>query len=133
MSANGTSGAGAPMLGIGILTYNRIDKLKRAMQEVRRHTSSPFCLVVADDGSSDQTREYLEADGVARVVGRNMGVCWNKNRLLYFLTNVLNCDAVLLLEDDCYPEAKGWERAWVEAIRLHGHINLAGGDRKSVV
>jgi glycosyltransferase involved in cell wall biosynthesis len=116
-----------PTLGIGILTYNRVDKLKRAVDEVRRRTSSPFCLVVADDGSSDETAQWLEADGVTRIRGRNMGVCWNKNRLLYFMTNVLACDVVLLLEDDCYPEEDGWERPWIEAVRLHGHINLAGG------
>src|SRR5208283_3092283 len=114
-------------LGIGILTYNRRDKLRRAIEEVRRRTSQPFHLVVADDGSSDGTTDFLKADGVPRIVGRNMGVCWNKNRLLYFLSNILNCEAILLLEDDCYPTEQGWERPWVDAVRRHGHINLAGG------
>jgi GT2 family glycosyltransferase len=120
-------GGGMPSLGIGILTYNRVERLKRALEEVRRRTTSPFHLVVADDGSSDGTRRFLEDDGVTRIGGRNMGVCWNKNRLLYFMANVLSCDALLLVEDDCYPEEDGWERPWVEAVRLHGHVNLAGG------
>jgi GT2 family glycosyltransferase len=129
MNGNGTAGpsGGTPSLGIGILTYNRVDRLKRALQEVRRRTASPFHLVVADDGSSDGTAEFLEEDGVTRISGRNMGVCWNKNRLLYFMANVLCCDVLLLLEDDCYPEEDGWEQAWVDAVRRHGHINLAGG------
>ncbi|WP_428375561.1 glycosyltransferase family 2 protein [Lichenicoccus sp.] len=114
-------------IGIGIITYNRLDKLKRAMEAVRRHTSMPFSLVVADDGSSDGTASFLEADGVARITGRNMGVSWNKNRLLWFMTNTLACDGVLLLEDDCHPQADGWQRDWMEAVRRHGHINLAGG------
>jgi GT2 family glycosyltransferase len=127
MNGNISPRPGLPTLGIGILTYNRVGKLQKAMDEVRRRTSSPFCLAVADDGSSDGTANFLEADGVPRIQGRNMGVCWNKNRLLYFLTNVLGCEVVLLLEDDCYPEEDGWERAWIAAARLHGHINLAGG------
>ena len=114
-------------IGIGIITYNRLDKLKRAIEAVRRHTSMPFTLVVADDGSSDGTAGFLEADGVARILGRNMGVSWNKNRLLWFMTNTLACDGVLLLEDDCRPQEDGWERDWMEALRLHGHVNLAGG------
>ena len=114
-------------IGIGIITYNRLDTLKRAIEGVRRHTSIPFSLVVSDDGSTDGSAEYLERDGLARVCGRNMGVSWNKNRLLWFMTNVLACDAVLLLEDDCYPQTDGWELDWMEAVRLHGHINLAGG------
>ena len=121
------AGAVTPKLGIGILTYNRVGKLRQAIDAVRQLTSSPFELVIADDGSVDGTAEYLANSGIARITGRNMGVCWNKNRLLYYMTNVLACDVVLLLEDDCYPTEYGWERAWAEAVGLHGHMNYAGG------
>ncbi|MDQ2762190.1 MAG: glycosyltransferase [Pseudomonadota bacterium] len=124
---DGFRAAGPPTLGIGILTYNRLDKLKRSISALLKCTSVPFHLVIADDGSSDGTPEFLESSGIARICGTNMGVCWNKNRLLYFLTNVLACDAVLLLEDDSYPAQNGWEQPWIEAIRLHGHMNYAGG------
>ena len=116
-----------PTLGIGMLTYNRIGKLRETINAVTQRTMSPYTLVVADDGSSDGTREYLAGGDIAHVTGRNMGVCWNKNRLLYLMTSVLSCDVILLLEDDCYPIEDGWERPWVEAVGLHGHINYAGG------
>jgi hypothetical protein len=119
--------AEGPPLGIGIPTYNRASMLKRTIDAVRQHTFTPFNLVVADDGSSDETEALLMAEeNVSRIRGRNMGACWNKNRLLFFLTNVLMCHTVLLLEDDCCPTEGGWELDWMYAVRRYGHVNFAG-------
>lgn len=111
-------------LGIGIVTYNRLDHLQNCVQGVRSFTSSPYRLVVADDGSTDGTREWCEAEGI-QVVGRgNQGVCWNKNRALFAL-QALGSDPILLLEDDCWPVAPGWDEDWRVATALFGHVSYA--------
>ena len=117
----------APTLGIGIVTRNRVRHLQRTIEAIRRHTSSPYALVVADDGSTDGTVELLDDLGIARVLGSHRGVSWNRNRLLYALTNVLDCDVALLIDDDCRPVSAGWELKWIEAVRRYGHVNYAGG------
>jgi hypothetical protein len=55
-----------------------------------------------------------------------MGIAWNKNRALFFLHRILDCDVVILLEDDCHPNDPGWHRRWVDAATKWGHINFGG-------
>ena len=116
----------AARVGIGIITYNRKDVLAETLARVRAHTTHPYDLVVADDGSWDGTAELVRSLGIRLVTGRNMGIAWNKNRALFLLTMVLQCDVVILLEDDSSPVKDGWERAWIEASLRWGHINFAG-------
>jgi glycosyltransferase involved in cell wall biosynthesis len=114
-------------LGIGIITYNRRDALAGTLARVRTHTNAPFTLVVADDGSEDGTMDLLRSHNVTVVTGRNMGVAWNKNRALFLLAAIIQCDVVILLEDDSFPTRDGWEQEWVQATQSWGHVNLAGG------
>ena len=113
-------------VGIGIITCNRKDVLLETLARVRAHTSSPCAIAVADDGSSDGTVEAVRAQRITLATGRNMGIAWNKNRALFLLAAVVQCDVVLLLEDDSYPTQDGWEQDWVLASQRWGHANLAG-------
>jgi glycosyltransferase involved in cell wall biosynthesis len=116
----------AARVGIGVITYNRKDVLAETLARVRAHTTSPHELVVADDGSWDGTVGLVRSLGIRLVTGRNMGIAWNKNRALFLLTMQLNCDVVILLEDDSRPVKDGWEQDWIAASLRWGHINLAG-------
>ena len=113
-------------VGIGIVTYNRRNVFAETLARVRAHTKSPCALVVADDGSADGTAELVRAEKLTLVTGRNMGIAWNKNRALFLLGAVAQCDVVILLEDDSYPTMDGWEQEWIEATHRWGHVNLAG-------
>jgi GT2 family glycosyltransferase len=55
-----------------------------------------------------------------------MGIAWNKNRALFFLHRILECDVIILIEDDCYPTRPGWEAKWIEAAQKWGHVNFGG-------
>jgi glycosyltransferase involved in cell wall biosynthesis len=113
-----------PRLGIGIVTFNRLAYLKKVLASVREKTTGQFEIVVADDGSTDGTKEFLRAEGVRCVTGQNRGVCWNKNRALIAL-ETLNCDPILLLEDDCHPVERGWDVYWRTASAMWGHVCYA--------
>ncbi len=113
-------------VGIGIPSYNRASSLEKCISAVRRLTPQPFELVIADDGSTDGTAEMCARENVVCIRGRNRGVAWNKNRALFFLHRVLDCDILILLEDDCYPKDSGWHDPWIRAAEMWGHINLAG-------
>jgi GT2 family glycosyltransferase len=116
----------ATRVGIGIITCNRKDVLAETLARVRAHTTSPCALVVADDGSSDGTADLVRSQNTTLVTGRNMGIAWNKNRALFLLSAVVQCDAIILLEDDSFPTSDGWEQEWTQAAQNWGHINLAG-------
>jgi glycosyltransferase involved in cell wall biosynthesis len=116
----------AGRVGIGIITYNRKDVLAATLGRVRARTTSPCVLAVADDGSTDGTVEMVLSRNITLVSGRNMGIAWNKNRALFLLSAVMQCDVIVLLEDDSFPTEDGWEKAWIEAAESWGHVNLAG-------
>ena len=109
-------------LGIGIVTFNRLSRLKSTLGAVARHTVMPYHGIVADDGSSDGTCEWLTDAGAPFISGPNKGVAWNKNRALFYLGVVLACDWVIILEDDCSPKLDGWELPVVAATERYGHI-----------
>ena len=113
-----------PTVGIGITTFNRADMLRRTIEAIRAHTRHPHILFVADDGSTDGTVAMLAAMRVPHLAASNRGIAWNKNRALFYLSQVHRCDVVIMLEDDTYPDADGWERNWIDAAVRHGHINL---------
>jgi len=113
-------------LGIGVVTYRRPHVLATTLDRIERHTKHPFRhLVVADDGSGDDTLPLLQARGVRAVSGRNMGVAWNKNRALFLLFELLRCDLVILLEDDAAPDRDNWDVEWMNAALRWGHVNVA--------
>ncbi len=112
-----------PRLGIAVTTFNRRALVMALVAALRELTLTPFELVVCDDGSTDGTAEVLRAAGVRVIAGGNKGIAWNKNRGLYYLLHVADCDVVLLLDDDIEPVAPGWEREWIEAVERHGHVN----------
>jgi glycosyltransferase involved in cell wall biosynthesis len=116
----------AVKLGIGVTTFNRCRKLEICVSRVQELTSHPFHLVVADDGSTDETASVCAQRKILTVTGPNQGIAWNKNRALFFLHQVLGCDVIILIEDDCYPNNPGWEREWITGAEKWGHLNFCG-------
>jgi glycosyltransferase involved in cell wall biosynthesis len=114
-------------VGIGIVTYNRRAILSDTIDQVRAFTRQPnAALVVADDGSGDGTLQMLRDKQIPVITGVNMGIAWNKNRALFLLSHMLNCETVILLEDDTRPTRSGWEAVWMQAAQRWGHVNFAG-------
>jgi len=115
-----------PLLGIGVITYNRCAVLAETLDLVRQHTRHPrSVLMVADDGSTDGTLDMLRTRQTLTVTGRNMSIAWNKNRALFLLAELVRCDIVLLLEDDSYPQQDNWEAEWMQAAQRWGHATAA--------
>lgn len=56
-----------PTVSIILPTYNRLPLLRRAIASVIAQTLRDWELIVVDDGSTDETRDYLEAVGDTRV------------------------------------------------------------------
>tara|TARA_Y200000002_G_C22674423_1_gene661447 strand:- start:365 stop:1681 length:1317 start_codon:yes stop_codon:yes gene_type:complete len=112
-------------VGIGVITFNRKDHLAKTVEAIRAFTTGDYQLVVADDGSKDDTVEWCEQNNVPHTSCANKGVVRNKNRALYYLNEVKNVDVLILLEDDCRPNKENWQKEWVIAALLWGHINYA--------
>lgn len=51
-------------LGIGLVTYNRINYLKTCVERIQKFTTIPYALIVADDGSQDGTADWCNQNGI---------------------------------------------------------------------
>lgn len=70
-------------------TYNRADIIARAIQSVQAQTNPHWQLVIIDDGSSDDTRQIVQALGDERIVYRyqsNTGPSAARNHALQLVT-----------------------------------------------
>jgi glycosyltransferase involved in cell wall biosynthesis len=63
------------LFSVVIPAYNRLEFLPRTLESVFAQTFTDFEVIVADDGSTDGTREYLQANQprVKTVTGKNGG------------------------------------------------------------
>lgn len=112
------------MLGISVITFNRLSALQECVAAVQRHTTGPYRLAIADDGSTDGTVEWCREQGLTIITGRNRGCAWNKNRALAHFLEQTDCDPIILLEDDTVPTADDWAQLWIAAAERFGHVNF---------
>ena len=75
-----------PRLTVGLPVYNGEDYLDETLRAIRGQTFTDFVLFVADNASTDGTRDIVEAHRaedsriVVDVADRNRGAAWNWNR-----------------------------------------------------
>ena len=120
----------------GIITYNRISYLKRllATWDETRDRNNNRCLVIADDGSTDGTIDYINSlkfDGVSIEVihNRRCGVHHQVNTVLKYASNN-PFDVGFMIEDDVYFLKNGWDNLYVEAIKLSNYDHLSFFDNQ---
>ena len=106
-------------LGVGISHYSREDKLHEIVKAVIETTPPGTRIVVADDGSKniEEVARICSDLGVILISGKNKGVGFNKNRLLFMLQD---CTFICILEDDLMPIDKGWMESYIKAAALSG-------------
>ena len=85
----------SPKVSVIVPTYNRADRLKKALDSVFSQTYQDFELIVVDDGSTDKTSKVMESfpksqylsikknSGVSNA--RNVGLASAKGELICFL------------------------------------------------
>lgn len=104
--------------GVGIVTYNRAKRLGDIIESVIQTLPEDVLLVVADDGSTDETPGVVASfSGVHYVRGPNRGVAHNKNRALCVMRD---CTYMCLLEDDLMPRETGWFELYERAAEQMG-------------
>ena len=113
----------APLVSIIIVTYNRLELLKRSVGTVMENTAGDFELIIWNNGSTDGTRRYLDSlcGGPVRVVhhGQNIGL------------NALNpafaeaqADTFVSMDDDVRAVPPGWLERMLEAFRVVGDLGF---------
>jgi GT2 family glycosyltransferase len=117
------------LVSVVIPTYNREQILGRAIESALRQTYPSLQVVVADDGSSDQTRAVAESYGarVTYVHQTNAGVSAARNLGLRHARGEL----IAFLDSD--DEWRPWKiAAEIAALRRHPDAGIVWTDMESV-
>ncbi|MHB8057203.1 MAG: FkbM family methyltransferase [Desulfuromonadaceae bacterium] len=106
-------------VNIGMITFNRLDFTRQAIDALLFHTDHPYTLTVVDNNSQDGTREYLlfqKQKGIIKnlvLLDENVGIAKASN-LAWSLEP--KADYYLKLDNDIIIRKKGWLTAMVEII-----------------
>ncbi|GAA3944344.1 glycosyltransferase family 2 protein [Pseudoclavibacter caeni] len=111
-----------------VVTYNRLEKLKKVLAALERQTRRPDALVLLDNASTDGTREFLDAyqgpfdridvTHLSVNTGGAGGFSAGMNR-----GYALGADFVWVMDDDGYPEPEALERleaGYQAAVQVSG-------------
>lgn len=122
-------------LVLGITTYNRRDYLQACIETFlnTRSTEYEWVIIVADDGSTDDTLEYLEN----LVIPHELHIIKNKRRYACGQTNTIfelcqkiSFDIGFKVDDDLVFMKKGWDDLYVDAMERSGWQHLVYRNQK---
>jgi len=105
-------------VNIGMITYNRLEFTRLAIDALIIHTDFPYVLTVIDNASTDGTREYLQEQkrrGIIKnlvLLDENVGVAKASN-LAWSLEPESGC--YLKLDNDIVIQKPGWLGSMVDA------------------
>ena len=105
-------------IGVVLVTFNRLEKLKKALEAYERQTVKPKYILVVDNNSTDGTREYLENWKKEEKQYKKYTVFMEKNTggsggFYEALKHSLELDAswIWTADDDAYPKEDAFEVA----------------------
>lgn len=110
-------------IGIGILSYNRPDSLRRLLQSILNCTDINSTVVIISDDSSTDIRVHdvlKEYESKGMIILKNKeraGIAGNTNRLIQCLSRF---KYGILLNDDVEILRSGWEYLYVNALKQTG-------------
>lgn len=118
-----------PLVTVYITTFNRINLLERAVESVRNQTYNNIEIIVADDGSTDGSREFLEEmekkgflKATINTSGNSKGACFGRNNAI----NMAKGEFITGLDDDDYFEEWRVETFITRWKALHNSNKLEG-------
>lgn len=100
-----------------IVTYNRLEKLKKTLLAYEKQTEKPYSIIIFDNNSNDGTVEYLQSwkernkeifDIDLYFNDKNEGGAGGFNKALGYALHK-DCDWIWISDDDAYPEPNAFE------------------------
>jgi len=112
-----------------VSSYNRLEYLRRCIDTFAETRSSKYhwVVIIADDGSTDGTLEYLNKLHlpleVHIIVGRGTGIARQSNNILQ-LAQKIGYDIGFKVDDDVFFLKRGWDELYINAVRTTGKDHL---------
>lgn len=113
---------------ICIVTRNRLSKIKKCLKAIWRCSDSPFELLIADNASTDGSKEYLKMLRRERKIkllilnNSNLGYATAVNKLIEKSRQEL----IITIDDDFLIKTKGWIKKIQDAFEKNNEIGILG-------
>lgn len=114
------------LIDIALLTWNRIELTRKCIDSILKYTTVPFNLMVADNNSTDGTREYLldlyRSKKIHRLLlfDRNTGVACATNSLW----ELSQSDYFFKLDNDIEIKRPGWASEMSGIIQRNPEVDI---------
>ena len=124
-----------------VVTFNRLDKLKKGIAAIRASDRRPDTIVVVDNASTDGTGDYLASIASDPDI-HIMSLTTNTGGAGGFAAGMergyeLGADFLWVMDDDCYPEPEALRRLLEEHAAVEEHLRslpvVAGEPRRDRV
>lgn len=119
-------------IGVVITTYNRLDKLKIALEAYNNQLLKPDYIIVVNNASTDNTTEFLEYWKIVPSVSKKIVIEMEYNAGgsggFYageqYAMQLEDIDWVLIADDDAYPE-QDYLKGLFDYIEKNGKENIS--------
>lgn len=121
---------------LAVTTYDRRDYLEQFIESwlITRNQEVEWTLIIADDGSSDGTLEYIDT---LQIPGTNLMLIENQRSDVLHQTNTifqqlseLEFDICFKCDDDVFFKKKGWDDLYWRTIQRTGYDHLVYYNKK---
>lgn len=116
----------APQIFAIIPVHNRLEFTRKCLESFAKQTYKNFSLVVVDDGSTDQTYEYISNNYPEWKIIRGNGNWWWTRSMYegvkYALITAHDKDFILEMNNDCYSDEGFLERILATAKKYPNSI-----------
>lgn len=108
-------------IGIGVLSYNRLDSLIHLIESIRKHTDlNKTTVFVSDESTDSKVWEWLSKQkDIVTFHSERKGIAVNSNRLLRCLSRF---KYKIILNDDVEVLRNGWDSFYFEYMEKHTNI-----------
>lgn len=118
-----------PKVVLGIKTYNRVDYLRDCVESFlkTRNPDYQWVLIVADDGSTDNTKAYLrqlQPEVELHVIENSRRYAVGQSNTIYELAQSIGFDYGFNIDDDLVFTKPGWDKLYLKAIYASGYSHL---------
>jgi FkbM family methyltransferase len=112
-----------PIVSIVILHQNGLNHIRLNIESIRRNTPEPHEIIVFDNASTDESREYLRSltDIVLIESPQNIGCTPARARAM----SIARGQYLILLDNDTIV-TKGWSTRFIDHAEKNPHIGMMG-------
>eukprot|EP00204_Picochlorum_oklahomense_P001178 CAMPEP_0118800224 /NCGR_PEP_ID=MMETSP1161-20130426/2201_1 /TAXON_ID=249345 /ORGANISM="Picochlorum oklahomensis, Strain CCMP2329" /LENGTH=726 /DNA_ID=CAMNT_0006728037 /DNA_START=1078 /DNA_END=3258 /DNA_ORIENTATION=+ len=128
-----------PKVIMAVTTFNRVFFLKKFIEswETTRSVDLDWVLIIADDGSTDGTIDYIENLKLHRteiklIKCNRVYVCGMVNKI-FKLAEQIEFDYLFKADDDIIFTKNGWDQLYINAIVKSGYDHLCYFNKKHYI